>query len=438
MPANYTQKNGLSSSGKQQFKPDSSHYLYNIDTFWYNIDADNYEQIMSDGLRDKLIDGRTYTLDNGDSQTIEINLSTYENPLLFEIMAGQPPLYQYSIRNEDIAIYFSKVARVDNMPIKVQINQFILWEKGLSGAYSESLQLLIALGFKIGQAKLNRVDFAVHSDQFNWNFSDFKSFVYPRNIADDNKPTWWKLCPETGEFESVYYGSRKYCQLRIYNKSKEIKVRGKHHFTEMYERIGINAENVWNVEIEVRRDFIKECKDIFDNRMFDDLDKVINNNLLSELWSYLMTMYSHNSAHWTQLSKGAKGKFEKIEHTVTRVKDIDWSTDREVAQIYGRLQKFLIATEHDTIDMAVKSFLEKAFEYEKKKERVFKKEVNDKKKMYHDENINSFANVNKINDLPEWVKKMLEKHNKKLEKGIIKSAAEKKAERLNNPKNIIQ
>lgn len=444
MPSCYTRKKGLSSTGKQRYEPDPKRYLFNIDTFWFNIDADNYDDVMRDWLLDRLASGRQ-SLDDGESRFISVKLPTYDNELIFEIGFGQYPLYQYSLRNEDIAIYLSKQSRQNDMPIRVQINQFLLWEKGLKSAYSEALNVLMSLGFAVGQAKLNRVDFACHSDQFNWTLDDLKTFDYPRNFADDNKPNFVKLCPITGEFETVYYGNRKRVQLRIYNKSKEIIARGKHHFSEMYERLGMDIDNVWNVEIEVRRDFIKDLKDVFGNRLFDDVDKIIDDNLLSELWSYLMEMYTHKSAHWTVISKGAYGKFEKLEHTVQRVKDIDWTTEREVAQIYGRLQKFLINSEYETLDMALREFLRKASDYEDKKERDFEKEVIKKRQLYHDDTINRL--VKKIGnknlrdktmaDLPDWAIEMFLKNGKILENGIIKSAAEKQQSAKNKVNSII-
>ena len=189
--------------------------------------ADNYQDVLNNGLRDLLIEGRNYIMDTDEPMYIEVHLEYYENPLVFEILPGQPPLYQYSIRNSDLAIYFSKNARVDQLPMKVQLNQFILWEKGVFEAYKEALDILNSLGFILNQKKLNRVDFAVHSDQYQWTLDELKSFDYPRNIAQDNFPNFWRLDPLTGRFETVYFGSRSTCQLRIYNKSVEAKKKKK-------------------------------------------------------------------------------------------------------------------------------------------------------------------------------------------------------------------
>lgn len=389
MPASYTKKDGKDRNGNQRFKPDPKKFLFNIDTFWYNIDASNYDEVMDSGFREFLRSGREYYMDTDEHLAIEVSLPGYENPVVFEVYPGQPPLYQYSLRNEDMAIYFSKSRRDDQMPMKVQLNQFLLWQKGIEDAYIESLQVLAALGFEHGKGKLNRVDFAVHSDQWQWNLKDFEKFEYPRNIAKDNFPNWWRLDPVTGNFQTVYFGDRTTLQLRIYQKSIEAKKKGKDYFLELYESLGMDKDKVWNIEIEVRRDFLKECKDFDGEALFDDLDKVFEENRLSLLWSYLMKLYHHPSAFWSVLESGKPGVFEKVKGYLKRQKDNDANAWRETAQIRGRLMTFLLNDESLSIEDAIKKFLIMNREYEAKKKKNFVKQVAKKKLKYHDSVINA-------------------------------------------------
>lgn len=388
MPKSYTKLNGKSSSGSPQYKPDPSKYLYNIDTFWFNVDAENYDLVMNNGLRDRLIRGREHLMDTNEKMTIEVDLPNYKNAVVFEIMGGQPPLYQYSIRSNDIAIYFSKQSRDDQLPMKVQINQFILWQKGLFDSYIEALNVLAFLGFAHGRGKLNRVDFAVHSDQWQWNLKDLRTFEYPRNIADDNKPNCYRIDPLTGVFESVYFGSRNTCQLRIYNKSIEAKKKKKEYFLDLYDEHKMNRDEVWNIEVEVRRDFLKQCKDLEGMQLFDDLDKVFEENRLSELWSYLMKMYYHPSPHWKVVKSGKPGIFENVTGYLTRQKDNDANAWREVAQIRGRLQTLLLNDKSMSLSDAIDNFKRMNDEYEKKKKKKWEKDVARKKLKYHNEDIN--------------------------------------------------
>ncbi|MEK4815196.1 replication initiation protein [Bacillus sp. FSL L8-0287] len=389
MPISYTKPKGHDRNGNPRFEPDPKKYLYNVDTFWFNVGADNYQDVLNNGLRDLLIEGRNYIMDTDEPMYIEVHLDYYENPLVFEILPGQPPLYQYSIRNSDLAIYFSKNARIDQLPMKVQLNQFILWEKGVLAAYKEALDILNSLGFILNQKKLNRVDFAVHSDQYQWILDDLKSFDYPRNIAQDNFPNFWRLDPLTGNFETVYFGSRSTCQLRIYNKSIEAKKKKKEYFLDLYESLGMDKDKVWNIEIEVRRDFIKECKSLDGLRLFDDLDVVFEEGRLSLLWSHLMKMYAHNSAHWTRVSKGKKNVFEKSKGYLKREKDNVANAYRETAQIRGRLMNFVLNDKNYSLENAILKFIEMNKEYEEYTTKEWTDQVEKKKLKFHNVDINS-------------------------------------------------
>ncbi|MFH5781827.1 replication initiation protein [Heyndrickxia oleronia] len=395
MPSNYTLTNGKDRNGKLRYRPDKKKFLYNIDTLWLNADASNYDEVMENGLLDKLELGRSYYLDNDLNSVIEISITGYKNPLLFKIFGGQAPLYQFSIRNDDMAIYFSRRSRIDQMPMKIQINQFILWSKGVEKAFFEALCVLTSLGFAPSGTKLNRIDFAVHSDQWNWNLRDLEKFEYPKNIAKDNFPDFYRLNPVTGEFQTVQVGDRTRCQIRIYQKSIEAKKKGKTYFLDLYESLGMDKDNVWNIEIEVRRDFIKECKDFNGEPLFDDFEKVLNENRLSDLWSYLMDRYHHPSKFWTYLKDGAVDKkFYNVDgFELIREKDIDSNFDREVAQIAGRLKLAVLDKEDYSFENAIKIFKDKFYEIEvKQKKKDWLEEVEMRKRFLHNNEINKKIN----------------------------------------------
>src|SRR5690606_17561874 len=119
---------------------DPKKYLYNIDTFWFNCRSHFYQEIMDSGLRDKLASGRSLVTDEGfEKEKIELKIPNYENMIEFKIMGGNPPAYSYSIRNDSMAIYFRKNEVEEGSLMRVQLNQFLLWEKGFERAYNESL-----------------------------------------------------------------------------------------------------------------------------------------------------------------------------------------------------------------------------------------------------------------------------------------------------------
>lgn len=388
----YTKQSG-SSRGKPTFIPNKENFLFNVDTFWFTIDIDNYDDIMNGYLREELETGRA-ALDEGEVKTIDVTLSGYDNPISFEIGRGQAPVYAYQIRNQDFAFYFTKRKREDKTyPIKVQINQFILWDKKVLGAYMESVEVLYRLGFKCGDAKPNRIDLCCHSDQFKWTLSDLEEsvFSFPQNIAKDNYPNFYKLNPSTGEFQTVEFGDRSRLATRIYNKSAEIKAKNKDYFRDIYMQKGINPDGVWNIEFELHRDLLKEFVSPYDGlpNYFDTIENLLSDDGLNLLWTWLTKyQYQHNSKFWKTLQEGDPTQFTQTGNYVIRAKDIDSSLYREIKQIRGRLKKFILTTDQTSINEAISNFYEMMIDVEKDEHLNFDKEVINQKKLYHDKKIN--------------------------------------------------
>jgi hypothetical protein len=393
MPQMYSLKWGKDRNGKQKFQPDPKRFLFNVDTLWYTYDASNYDEIMKEGLADRLIHGKEVAEETGELDYIQVLLDRYDYPVTFEIQSsGQRPIYAYQIRNYDMAFYFAKRRRNDGTyPIKVQVNQFKLWEMGVHDAFLESLQVLTELGFIYENAKSSRIDLCVHSDQFQWTLADLQKLDYPRNIADTNKPNFWHLDPMTGEFETVYYGDRSRLELRIYNKSIEIVDKKKDYFREIYESNGMNPEKVWNVEFELHRDYLKDFADAEtgETNIFDSMDYLLRFDGLSKLWTHLtQSKFVHDSAFWKVLQQGDMNKFVSCKNFIFRLKDIDTSKEREVAQIRGRLQKLIVNEElpedADMMIESIKAFTTMVYEYEEDKEKDFREDVYRKRKQYMD------------------------------------------------------
>lgn len=398
MPVNYTKKNGKRSDGEQRFIPDPKKYLYNIDTFWFNCRSYYYQEVMDTGLRDKLVAGRHAVMDEGfENDVIELKIPNYENPIKFKVMGGNPPAYSYSIRNDSMAIYFRKNEVEEGSLMRVQINQFILWEKGFERAYNESLQVLKALGFVPYDTKFNRIDFAVHSDQFKWTLEDLKTLSYPTNFAKDNYPGFHRLNPLTGNFETMYHGDRTRLYLRIYDKSKEILAKQKFYFNEIYEKMNMDKENVWNFEIEVRRPYLRDLSEYDEGtddflRLFDNVEYCIQNDGISRLWTHLIKKYHHDSAHFKVLAAGDPYKFQMVnDYNIEIMKDVDANYQREVNQILGRLMLGVMDKEDYSLDSAIEFFKEtylgRAEEGEDMDE-IFKQKVEDKKAAIQNEAIN--------------------------------------------------
>lgn len=403
MPQLYTKPHGKKRNGDPRFAPDESKYLFNIDTFWFNARSYMYEEIMSRGLRDILIAGREYASENHDFMTLEVKLEGYKNPLEFNIQMGQAPHYQYSLRNDSIAIYFTKSERETGSLMKVQINQFLLWDKGIYKAYQEGLEVLKYLGFLPYELKMNRIDFAVHSDQFDWDLKDVELLTYPSNIANDNFPDFRRVDLSSGRFGTYYHGTRQRLFLRLYDKSKEILDNKKYYFNQIYHEHDMNTEKVWNFEIEVGRDYLRDLKEEEDGQIiniFDDLEYCFENDGLSKLWSHLINKYYHPSKHWTILSNGDLSKFNKINNYNLKIeKDIDSNYDREINQIRGRLVLGVVNEEDTSIDNAIRKFKERYFDNDELNKRTeFENIVRNKKSQIHSNEINKTIKKEKLSE----------------------------------------
>ena len=409
LPQRYTLRDGKNRKGEQKFRPDPKKYLFNIDTLYYTIEIKNYDAVMDAGLRDLLEEGRNvyYESAEGDPlNTVELKLPGYENPVLFEIMGGQRNVASYSIRNSDYAVYFRKADNTPGTnPIKVQINQYKLWSMGYTDAYVESLQILSALGFEWGTAKPNRIDLCVHSDQWHWTYDDLKDFEYPRDIKNSNHPNFIHLDPTTGEFETVYYGSRHTgLILRMYNKSIESIRKDKPYFLDLYKEKGLNPERVWNIEFEITRKYLKDFihPDTFEPDFFDDMENLLSQRGLSFLWTFLTTKFCHPSAHWSTIQKGDVTKFTLLKDSLVRHKDIDTSRSREVAQIYGRLKKIVLrelTRSGAELDQAVDVFKKLAKEYEEDTGKEFGLLLEQERLKIVDNRINSLVFRKKAREL---------------------------------------
>ncbi|MEK5257652.1 hypothetical protein NST74_29840, partial [Paenibacillus sp. FSL F4-0125] len=295
------------------------------------------------------------------------------------------------IRNQDMAIYFARRRRNDGTyPVKVQINQFKLWDLGVQDAFLESLEVLTALGFSYEASKPNRIDLCVHSDQFRWTLDDLKMMEYPRNVGNDNKPNFVKLDPCTGEFETVYFGDRSRLQMRLYNKSIEITKKKKEYFREIYKQHGMDAEKIWNLEFEVHRDYLKgfACEETGETGIFDTMDFLLRLDGLSLLWTHLMSKFDHPSAFWKTVRQGDPNHFVETKNYIFRLKDIDTTKEREIPQIRGRLQKLILneqlEPDADFFIEAMKIFVNMFHDNEGEKEKDFTEDVLKKRRALMD------------------------------------------------------
>ena len=123
--------------------------------------------------------------------------------------------------------------------------------------------------------KVSRVDLCMHTSDIDFitNYENLYKGRYKKDSVNVLNYT-------NKEINSITFGTRKgkkiYC--RIYNKTLEIKeTKQKSWFKEIWENNGLDINSVWNLEFELKSEFLREFK----IKTVEDLE-----NSLQDIWKY--------------------------------------------------------------------------------------------------------------------------------------------------------
>lgn len=222
--------------------------ISNIDSFFFSLDFEDYStenhkflQYLEEAKGEAKIDRlREFTISFGGRK--------------FKIMPNGSRFHSYILHNDNLEIKLSRhrSKSKNNYPVAVRLKSLYLWEKGFLNAYMETISFLEEnIKGEITANKVSRADLCCHTDElfltsdlevWRGRFRKIEVFTYNRCI------------------NAFYFGSFKENNImcRIYDKALEIKSSGKTWFKEIWEKAGMNVNNVWNVEFQVGRKFFKE------------------------------------------------------------------------------------------------------------------------------------------------------------------------------------
>ncbi len=225
-------------------------FISNIDTLYFLVDIENYEKECQDIL---------------DFLTKEKNVAQYkyqEKKLLhlidisniqFYINYSGTRGYEFILRNDYfelcIAKYHSKI--VGFKPIKIRISSEALWSLGFLKSYEIIKNWIIETFGNIASEAVYRIDLCNHSNiDFTTNYENcYKGNFKKQNITYSGK-----------DINAICFGSRnnKLIYCRIYNKSLEIaETKKKMWFKEIWQNHNLDVENVWNLEFEIKSEFLR-------------------------------------------------------------------------------------------------------------------------------------------------------------------------------------
>ena len=247
-------------------------YISNIDTICILVDIDNYTEgtkSVLEYLEQEKEKAKLYVLDNASyKHLIELN------NMNFHLSTNGKKGYAYLLKNNgfeiDIAQYKSKLKNF--MPIQIRISSEYLWAYGLSDSWSTIYNWLVETFGNIINEKVFRLDLCCHVS----NIDLIKDYEISYKGDFKKRQTFY-----TGTNKnSITFGSRKsnniYC--RIYNKSLEIQeMKHKTWFYEIWKNNSLEINNVWNIEFEIKSEFLRQFN-IF------TINDVITH--LQDLWNF--------------------------------------------------------------------------------------------------------------------------------------------------------
>lgn len=356
-------------------------YVSNIDTIYILIDIENYE-LSAKNILDYLEKEKEEAKLTAISNTSYKHIITINN-LTFQLLTNGTKGYAYILHNNGyevkISQYKSKIKSL--LPIQVRISSEYLWAFGIEKSWAIIYNWIVETFGNIEVEKVCRLDLCTHVSDVDlitdWENS-YKGTFKKRNIFLTNNP-----------INAITFGSREsknmYC--RIYNKTLEIREK-KHKtwFYEIWNKNGLNSENVWNIEFEIKSEFLRNynlytvndilshLKDIWEFCTTKFLIKINNDNAKTERCSI--------NSEWLEIQKCYDNFKSQI--LIEREKANDYDANNLIPTIIGNITSYCaykgILNIEDMIDN-LKIFGKKYFV---KKATTFEKEVEEKINNFRD------------------------------------------------------
>lgn len=351
-------------------------YVSNIDTICILIDIENYEENNKELLEYLFKEKEVAKL-------ISINNTSYKriiniNNMDFEILNNGKKGYAYILHNNgyqiDIAQYKSKL---DNFcPLQIRISSEYLWAYGLSNAWSMIYNFIVETFGNVISEKVCRLDLCTHvSDidlitdydcSYKGNFKKRETFYTGKNI------------------NAITFGRRQskniYC--RIYNKSLEVQEkRQKTWFYEIWKSKDMNIKNVWNIEFEIKSEFLRQFNI---NTVNDTLEH------LQDLWLFCTSEWLQKidrtnirvercniNNEWLEIQKAYNDFNSK--GIIKKQKQIELDALVLVPNIVGNITSYSARKGNMNIDDAFSSLYKDTKKYLYNKETSFEREVKNKR-----------------------------------------------------------
>lgn len=253
--------------------------ISNIDTLIISFDFDRYGLLIKDYI-DYFDLSKNASAEN-DAKILSQNEHVTFMGMDFEILGNGTKGYSYLLHSDQLEIKIAKFrsGNKNTYPIIVRFKAELLWAKGLNSYHWLMDKIHRYLGEPFDE-RISRVDFACHIDGLGFTTADIDRFV-GRHRKDS-------LHRKDRKVQTIYIGSRstQKIMMRIYNKSQMVlEEKTKEWFFNVWNNHNMMLNNVWNIEFELHRAFLRELK-LADGthgiRTFIDLT-----DNLRQIWQYL-------------------------------------------------------------------------------------------------------------------------------------------------------
>lgn len=343
-----------------------------IDTLIYSNDIEDYDECCRE-LLDKLEECKQQAkinLTENSAEKVLIKIGNME----FEVLPNGKKGYAYILHNSfyeiDLAQYRSKNKNFN--PMFVKIKSEALWSRGAIQAFIE-LQCWTAKNIGvIVENKITRIDLCCHIDNFKLTDSDmnkFKGQYYTDTVYRYRR-----------KINAMTFGSsatgRLYC--RVYDKELEIKQKKqKTWFYQVWKNEGLKEDEVWNIEFQIMRDFLRE-------RNVSSVEETID--FIPEIWKYCTETFlvKHNndnknisrctiSAEWLEIQK----TFEAVDYKEFIKQEDQLKADAEalIPSCYGYITTFAARSGIMNNELVLEKLKKAGNKYLKDKGKGFKEVV---------------------------------------------------------------
>ena len=198
--------------------------------------------------------------------------STGDGRIFLHLPSGKPPNYRYHLQFPEYHFYFSKRNRITSSPNGyVSLNAEAIWKLGVDSLIEQIKMDVACLGGSIVLIVPSRCDLCA---DFKLPFALKQEDIELLKISRSNDQTWHT---PGGCLETAYIGAPGApLLLRIYDKGKEIIVKRKEWFTELWQEEDL--KDIWRIEFQLRRPVLKQFG-------IDSMDDLINK--IPGIWKYL-------------------------------------------------------------------------------------------------------------------------------------------------------